>query len=404
MTQLRRAHALMPLALVCVVLSTSARAQWTVSSLHPSIASSSQLLHGSGEQQVGILYQQGRSYQACLWRGTADSWVSLHPPRTGIYSPSSLIATDGEWQVGNVSTANGNHAFLWHGTAASARDLNPTGSTSSVAVSMTSWGGGQQVGYAQVSADYHAFLWRGTAASAVDLNPLGARYSQAWGADGGQQVGFTVVGSSFHACLWNGTAATWVDLNPAGIDESFAYATNGAQQGGNSRLALTVINRACMWSGTSESFVDLHPDAHASRSSVLDMNALEQVGWAEVGGEEHACIWNGTAGSWFDLHTILPGRFQSSRATGIVGEGDSVTITGWGYNLVARRGEALLWTRMQPRPCPADFNRDGFLDFFDYAEFVNAFESSEAEADFNDDGFVDLFDYIAFVAAFETEC
>jgi hypothetical protein len=54
---------------------------------------------------------------------------------------------------------------------------------------------------------------------------------------------------------------------------------------------------------------------------------------------------------------------------------------------------------------PADFNGDGFLDFFDYDAYVLCFETGECPsdrtADFNGDGFVDFFDYDAFVAAFE---
>ena len=58
-------------------------------------------------------------------------------------------------------------------------------------------------------------------------------------------------------------------------------------------------------------------------------------------------------------------------------------------------------------PCRADFNRDGFLDFFDYDTFVQCFETDICEggsADFNRDGFVDFFDYDEFVLAFETGC
>ena len=55
--------------------------------------------------------------------------------------------------------------------------------------------------------------------------------------------------------------------------------------------------------------------------------------------------------------------------------------------------------------CPADFNGDGFLDFFDYLDFVTAFETGGGlEADFNGDGFVDFFDYADFVEAFEAGC
>jgi hypothetical protein len=58
--------------------------------------------------------------------------------------------------------------------------------------------------------------------------------------------------------------------------------------------------------------------------------------------------------------------------------------------------------------CPADFNGDGFLDFFDYDDYVACFEGSGCppgrDADFNGDGFVDFFDYDEFVLNFETGC
>ena len=57
--------------------------------------------------------------------------------------------------------------------------------------------------------------------------------------------------------------------------------------------------------------------------------------------------------------------------------------------------------------CTADFNCDGFLDFFDYSDFVECFETevcAGGSADFNGDGFVDLFDYADFVVGFEAGC
>lgn len=54
--------------------------------------------------------------------------------------------------------------------------------------------------------------------------------------------------------------------------------------------------------------------------------------------------------------------------------------------------------------CPADFNGDGFVDFFDYDSFVIAFEVGDLFADFNGDGFTDFFDYDDYVTAFETGC
>lgn len=58
--------------------------------------------------------------------------------------------------------------------------------------------------------------------------------------------------------------------------------------------------------------------------------------------------------------------------------------------------------------CAADFNRDCFVDFFDYDDYVRCFEGDGCPAgrtaDFNGDGFADFFDYDAFVAAFEVGC
>jgi hypothetical protein len=58
-----------------------------------------------------------------------------------------------------------------------------------------------------------------------------------------------------------------------------------------------------------------------------------------------------------------------------------------------------------PAPtCPADFNADTNIDFFDYLDFVAAFSSSDPAADFNADTTIDFFDYLDFVAAFSTGC
>ncbi len=54
--------------------------------------------------------------------------------------------------------------------------------------------------------------------------------------------------------------------------------------------------------------------------------------------------------------------------------------------------------------CEADFNADGFVDFFDYGSFVDAFESGSEGADVNHDQFVDFFDYSEYVGMFESGC
>ncbi len=58
--------------------------------------------------------------------------------------------------------------------------------------------------------------------------------------------------------------------------------------------------------------------------------------------------------------------------------------------------------------CAPDFNLDGFLDFFDYADFVTCYEGAGCprgrDADYNLDNFVDFFDYTQFVEDFEHGC
>jgi hypothetical protein len=58
--------------------------------------------------------------------------------------------------------------------------------------------------------------------------------------------------------------------------------------------------------------------------------------------------------------------------------------------------------------CRADFNVDGFVDFFDYGDYLACFEGGACpdgrDADFNADGFTDFFDYADFVGAFEAGC
>ncbi len=83
-----------------------------------------------------------------------------------------------------------------------------------------------------------------------------------------------------------------------------------------------------------------------------------------------------------------------------------VTIPVIRYEMIDPRTE--WFERIVCNRCPADFNEDGFLDFFDYDDYVNCFENNVCppgqNADFNGDGFVDFFDYDAYVAAFERGC
>ncbi len=78
---------------------------------------------------------------------------------------------DGGQEVGQVALGQVGgiyHACLWAGTASSFVDLNPAELSGSEAKGAN---GGQQVGFAYVAGFYHASVWSGTAASWVDRPP-----------------------------------------------------------------------------------------------------------------------------------------------------------------------------------------------------------------------------------------
>lgn len=80
------------------------------------------------------------------------------------------------------------------------------------------------------------------------------------------------------------------------------------------------------------------------------------------------------------------------------GADGTLVVAGVGTNVRAYRTER----------CEADFDGDGFVDFFDLSAFAECFEGGACppgkSADFDGDGFVDFFDYQAFAAAFEAGC
>ncbi|KAA0215837.1 MAG: hypothetical protein DYG94_06685 [Leptolyngbya sp. PLA3] len=60
---------------------------------------------------------------------------------------------------------------------------------------------------------------------------------------------------------------------------------------------------------------------------------------------------------------------------------------------------------VDPEPdCPADFNGDNLLDFFDVQDFLAAFSAHQPAADFNNDSAFDFFDVQAFLQAFANGC
>ncbi|MDX2145994.1 MAG: hypothetical protein SFZ23_00600 [Planctomycetota bacterium] len=92
---------------------------------------------------------------------------------------------------------------------------------------------------------------------------------------------------------------------------------------------------------------------------------------------------------------VVPGGVLSECATYYWG----VTATSTGGN-VGSTPIALSFSTI----IPADYNRDGTVDFFDYLDFAEDSGAEDPAADFNADGSVDFFDYLDFAERYSNEC
>ncbi len=136
-----------------------------------------------------------------MWRGTAQSAVSLHPP-SNFRSWAYGVSHD---QIVGKGLSNRRHALLWR-IGGGYVDLNPAGFADSEALGTN---GSLQVGYAQNDGpDTHrAIVWHGTAATAVNLQSfLPSQYSQseAYGIDEfGNIAGAAIEDGLYRACVWH---------------------------------------------------------------------------------------------------------------------------------------------------------------------------------------------------------
>lgn len=100
---------------------------------------------------------------------------------------------------------------------------------------------------------------------------------------------------------------------------------------------------------------------------------------------------------------------SSVRAADLDGDGvPDAVLGGQALSQGSLMGAVEILLNRTSASCSADFTGDGFVDFFDYAAFVECFEGGACtpyrRADVNFDGFADFFDYLDFITAFERGC
>lgn len=390
-------------ALSLLAVAGAARADWTVTVLHPAGATESSAngvaVHEGVLQQAGGAVFGGASH-AALWTGSAASFVDLHP--AGDYTASAAYGIGGGQQVGVAavvipSFGTFQFAALWTGTATSYVSIAPSGGNS-VAFGVA---GGQQVGSLTEHAypnDESGCVWSGTP-SQTTFNADEVRAT-----DGTQQVGNSG-GCSFFSCygeayLWTGTIESRVTLNPAGAYTAGATGVHGGQQVGWVKMgSLFDPVHAAMWMGTAASHVDLHPSG-ANDSQATAVHWGVQVGSAKVldpdidpnNALDRASLWTGNAASWTDLHEALPaGEYYSSKAQGVWSDLSGTYVVGSGVRMGSGETVALMWTWQNAPTCDSiDFNNDGvFPDTTDIFTMLAVFAGAECpecnDIDFNND-------------------
>lgn len=269
-------------------------------------------------------------------------------------------------------------------------------------------GGGLYITGTFWSAGYFcAAAWNG--AGWTSLGAFSERFvpfvkSSAIAANGDLLVGgsFSSAGgqSARNIARWNGQS--WSAMGSGFNDMVYAIAvspTGEIYAGGSfDRSGASNVRRIARWTGSAWAEVGTDGANNTVRALGFDRRGRLLAGgtFTTIGGTQAVGLarWNGSR--WDAFGSGVEGTIL---AIGVEPNGDlvvggSISIAGGHVSHVIAR-----W-----HECVADFNGDAFVDFFDYADFVVAFETGDLRADTDDNGFIDFFDYSDFVEAFEAGC
>lgn len=113
--------------------------------------------------------------------------------------------------------------------------------------------------------------------------------------------------------------------------------------------------------------------------------------------------WAWFNGMMFDLNAMLPRNSAFEILLGATGVNENNDIVGFG-RLDDGTLAGFVIPHFDPFHCPADFNYDGFIDFFDVQAFLQAFADGNLAADLTLDGQLDFFDVQEFLNVFSGQC
>ncbi|MDX2149083.1 MAG: PEP-CTERM sorting domain-containing protein [Planctomycetota bacterium] len=297
--------------------------------------------------------------------GSMEPLGSLGPTSDYIKSSALDVSADGAQVVGfarSPLSAFGTEAFHFGASMIGLGDLLG-GAFNSVARAITP-DGSVTVGEASDGTGNRAVRWtQSTGIVALPDLPGGAvgASAQDVSADGNVVVGRSIGAGGAFAVAWrNGQVQSLGALLTSPAD-SQAFGVSG--DGG-------VIVGTSLGSLSDEAFIWTQASGLRSLKLVLETEfGISLTGWS-----------------------LLVAHDVSTDGSVIVGEG------------INPQGVVQAWMVRFDSACAADFNSDGQADFFDYLDFVVAFDAEAPEADVNDDAQVDFFDYLDFVASFDAGC
>lgn len=303
-------------SLAAAILASTSLAQYYSASIHiPGSGHQASLRRGAGGVYGGYSIDPGSQ----VWRARIlgeSGWIDLTPPGQFYCRVNDVFRT---YQVGYCGQTYTHGASLWRGTASSFINLHPPGQYSSVAYAME---GQRVVGYTRTTpyVSPRAAVWTSSSAgSMVDVHPSNWTGSVLHDTDGIHHVGVMSRPSIHHAGLWEATSNSVLDLNPWWATNSLAWAMNDVFQVGYATIGGR--EHAVRWSGSSYSAVDLHPP-FAHSSSALGIYKGIAVGYYALAhqNDRYAAVLDGPYG-FIDLHQYLPAGYINSTANGIASDG-----------------------------------------------------------------------------------
>jgi hypothetical protein len=219
--------------------------------LHPDKWQKSNAVACSDGQQIGYGYVKFAKdpCRALLWNGSRESLIVLTGPDPSVEVMGNGVSAG--VQVGTYGGSVRKHACMWRGSAGSFIDLHPDGSL--VGSDATAAGDGQQVGIAwDEELAGRAALWSGSSETFRNLGPDGFVRSHASHCARGFQAGWVARkdrGMLIRAALWNGAAEDWLDLQDFLPDPWTASWVRGLYVSGDRLLILGTAQQAVMSGG-----------------------------------------------------------------------------------------------------------------------------------------------------------